>query len=59
MTRFRVLAMPAQQLADRLKSRGVLVLAVSADTIRAVTNLMVSAEDIGQVVGAAAQALKP
>lgn len=58
MARVRVLAMPAQQLVDRLKSRGVLVLAVSADTIRAVTNLMVSAEDIGKAVAAAAQALK-
>ena len=58
MVRFRVPAMPAQQFADRLKSRGVLVLAVGADTIRAVTNLMVSAEDIGEAVAAAAEALK-
>jgi len=58
MVRFRVPAMPAQQFADRLKSRGVLVLAVGADTIRAVTHLMVSAEDIGEAVAAAAEALK-
>ena len=58
LVRFRVLAMPAQQLVDRLKSRGILVLAVSADTIRAVTNLMVCAEDIGKVVAAAAEAVR-
>ncbi len=46
MVRFRVRSMPAQQLVERLKSRGVLVLAVGTDSIRAVTNLMVSAGDI-------------
>ncbi|MGO8675087.1 MAG: low-specificity L-threonine aldolase [Limisphaerales bacterium] len=58
MVRFRVLAMPAEQLVDRLKSRNILVLAVGADTIRAVTNLMVSAEDIGTAVAAASEVLK-
>jgi threonine aldolase len=58
IVRFRVLAMPAQQLADRLKPRGVLVLATSADTIRAVTNLMVSAEDIGKALATVAEALR-
>jgi threonine aldolase len=58
IVRFGVLAMPAQQLVDRLKPQGILVLAVSADTIRAVTNLMVSAEDIAKVVAAAAEALR-
>ncbi len=46
MVRFRVLAMPVEQLVQQLRARGVLVLAVGCDTIRAVTNLMVSAEDI-------------
>jgi acetylornithine/succinyldiaminopimelate/putrescine aminotransferase len=46
MVRFRVLFMPAQQLVDRLRAQGVLVLAVGPDTIRAVTSLMVSAEDV-------------
>ncbi len=46
MVRFRVLSMPAEQLAQQLRDRGVLVLAISRDTIRAVTNLMVSTEDI-------------
>ena len=46
MVRFRVRSMPAQQLVDRLLAQGVLVLAVGPDTIRAVTSLMVSAEDI-------------
>jgi threonine aldolase len=46
MVRFRVLNMPAPELAQRLQTRGVWVLAVGRDTIRAVTSLMVSAEDI-------------
>jgi threonine aldolase len=46
MVFFRVRSMPAQQLAEQLQARGILALAVSRDTIRAVTNLMVSAEDI-------------
>jgi len=58
IVRFRVAAMPAQQLADSLKGRGILVLATGPDTIRAVTNLMVSAEDIGKVITAAAGALR-
>jgi len=46
MVFFRVQSMPAQQLVEQLKVRGVLTLAVGRDTIRAVTNLMVSADDI-------------
>ena len=57
MVRFRVLAMPAQQLVEALKSRRVLVLAVSADTIRAVTNLMVSAQDVQTTIAIAAEIL--
>jgi threonine aldolase len=46
MVRVRVCYLPAQQFADRLRAQGVLVLAVGPDTIRAVTNLMVSSADI-------------
>ena len=46
MVRFRVRARPAKQLVEELRSCGVLVLAVGGDTIRAVTNLMVSAQEI-------------
>ena len=46
MVRIGVRTMPAEQLAERLRARGVLVLATGRDTIRAVTNLMVSAKDI-------------
>ncbi len=51
MVRFKVHSMPAHQLAERLKSGGVLVLPVGSDTIRAVTNLMVSAGDIESALG--------
>jgi len=57
MVRFRVRFMPAQQLVDRLRPKGVLVLPVSPDTIRAVTNLMVISEDIPVVVELIANAL--
>jgi threonine aldolase len=50
MVRVRVGSMPAQQFADRLRAQGVLVLAVGPDTIRAVTNLMVSSADIQAAV---------
>jgi threonine aldolase len=46
MVRFQVRSMAAQDLVERLKAEGVLVLPVGSDMIRAVTNLMVSAEDI-------------
>jgi threonine aldolase len=58
MVRFRVGAMPAAQMVERLRDRGVLVLAVGRDTIRAVTNLMVSAEDIATAVGVTSDSLK-
>ncbi len=58
MVFFRVSAMPAPQLADRLKSRGVLVLALGPDTIRAATSLMVSAADIPHALAALAEAVK-
>ena len=58
MVRFRVLFMPAQQLVDRLRAQGVLVLAVGPDTIRAVTSLMVSSDDIRAAVAVVTQALE-
>ena len=58
MVRFRVRSMPAQQLVDRLRAQGVLVLAVGPDAIRAVTNLMVSAEDIRTAVAVITRALE-
>ena len=58
MVRFRVRSLPAQQLVDRLRAQGVLVLAVGPDTIRAVTNLMVSADDIQAAVAMIARVLK-
>jgi threonine aldolase len=48
MVRFRVRTMPAEQLVKQLNQRGVLVLPMGRDTIRAVTNLMVNAEDMGR-----------
>jgi threonine aldolase len=58
MVRFRVRSMPAQHFADRLQAQGVLVLAAGPDTIRAVTSLMLSAEDVHSAVATIAQALK-
>ena len=57
MVRFRVLAMPAQELVEKLKARGVLVLPVAGDTIRSVTNLMVSAQDITAAIAETRAAL--
>jgi len=45
---FKVSTLPARQLADKLKQSGVHVLAVAADTIRAVTHLDVTTEQIDQ-----------
>jgi threonine aldolase len=58
MVRFRVRAMPAAQLAEAMTQRGAWVLAVDRETIRAVTNLMVSREDIPAAVAIAKAALK-
>ncbi|MBT9316082.1 threonine aldolase family protein [Leptothoe spongobia] len=46
---FQTLALPAPILAERLKLKGVYVLAVGPNTIRAVTNLMVTDTQIQQV----------
>ena len=58
MVRFRVTAMSAQSLVERLLPQGILVLAVGADTIRAVTNLMISAADVQKALEAVSRALK-
>jgi threonine aldolase len=55
MVRFRVPRRPAQEVVERLRTLGVLVLATDHFTIRAVTSLMVSAEDIRLAVDAIAQ----
>ena len=47
---FRVTSTPAGELVRKLHAAGVGVLATGPDTIRAVTNLMVSAEDIDRAV---------
>ena len=58
MVRFRVRSLPARQLVDRLRAEGVRVLPVAPDTIRAVTNLMVSSDDIHAAVAIIAGAMK-
>lgn len=46
MVRFRLKTLPADQFLGRLGERGVLMLPAGRDMIRAVTNLMVGAEEI-------------
>ena len=58
MVLVRVRSMPPQQLVQHLQAQGVLVLAVGPETIRAVTNLMVSAEDIQRAVAAFTEGLR-
>ena len=58
MVKFQVRSMPAQELVDRLKAHQVLVLAVGPATIRAVTNLMVSPEDIRVAIDTVAATMK-
>jgi threonine aldolase len=55
---FDVKAMPAPQLVQELAARGVLVLARDAKSIRAVANLMVTAEDITAALGVFREAMK-
>lgn len=57
MVRFTTTKLPAQDLVEKLRQLGVLVLPVGSRTIRAVTNLMVTAQDIelaAQAISAAA-----
>ncbi len=53
----RVLTMPAPELAKKLAEAGLRVLALGPETIRAVTNLMVSAADIPLALEAASKVL--
>jgi threonine aldolase len=55
MVRFRLPGMSAQEVVERLRLRGVLVLAADRLTIRAVTSLIVSAEDIRLAVNTIAK----
>jgi threonine aldolase len=57
MVRFRLRSKPAQQVVEQLQGQGVLVLAVGPETIRAVTSLMVSPDDIQAAVATIARAL--
>jgi len=47
---FRVRSMPAGELVAKLKDAGVLVLAMGAERVRAVTSLMVDAADIDEAI---------
>ena len=47
---FRLTSLPAAQFEKTLHERGVGVLALGEDTIRAVTNLMVTGEDIDRAI---------
>ena len=58
MVLVRLRSAPPQQLVQHLQAQGVLVLAVGPETIRAVTNLMVSAEDIQRAVAAFTEGLR-
>ncbi|HTL58539.1 MAG TPA: GntG family PLP-dependent aldolase [Candidatus Limnocylindrales bacterium] len=58
IVRFRVQTMPADQLVELFKARGVMVLPVARDTIRAVTNLMVTTEDIDHALAIISDSLK-
>jgi threonine aldolase len=57
MVRFRIQTMPAENLVEQLRTRGVLMLPVGRDTIRAVTNLMVSRDDLEQAARIVAELL--
>lgn len=52
MVRFRVPGVSAQEIVERLLPHGVLVMAADRATVRAVTNLMVSASDIPTAIEA-------
>ncbi len=49
---FSVRSMPASEFAARLKDAGVLVLALGADKVRAVTSLMVDEEGLNEAIAA-------
>lgn len=53
----KVLAMPAAELAGKLNEAGVRVLALGPQTVRAVTNMMVTADDIASALKVFARVL--
>ena len=55
---FKVASMPAAQLVERLRESGVLTLALGPDKVRAVTNLMVSGDDIREAIEAFRRTIK-
>ena len=55
----RVMSMPSEKLAAKLKGEGVLILAIEPDKIRAVTNLMATEQDIDEAVRVFKMVLKP
>jgi threonine aldolase len=52
MVRFRITGIPAKEIVERLRSRGVWVLGTDRYTIRAVTSLMVCGDDIRRAISA-------
>jgi threonine aldolase len=61
MVRFRITGVPAKDIVERLKSRGVLVLGTDRFTIRAVSSLMVDSDGIRRaiaVIGKVAEELR-
>lgn len=58
MVRFRVRHTSAPKFVERLRARGVWVLATDQQTIRAVTSLMVSAADIQKAIAIASSVLR-
>lgn len=55
MVRFRLPGTPVPEVVQRLRARGVLVLAADRTTVRAVTNMTVSAADISAAIEAIAK----
>ena len=55
---FHVTAMPADEMVEKLSAGGVGVLALGPDTVRAVTNLSVSAGDIDEAIRAFTKTLR-
>jgi threonine aldolase len=58
MVRFRLPGTPAPEMVQRLRANGVLTLAADRNTLRAVTNLMVAANDIPRAIEAIAKSSK-
>ncbi len=54
---FTVTSMTAQDLVDRLEARGVRMLALGPDRVRAVTHMDVSSEDVDRTIKILGKAL--